>query len=143
MSPTAEATAKATAAQPFLEEFRAEVPAIRRILERVPGDKLAWKPHAKSRTLGELATHLAGVSGMAEKIIAADEFSPGGGTPTDPNSIQAIHATFERNAKASEDALSKLTDERARANWRLVFKGKEIFSKPRTSALRTNWLNHL
>ena len=146
MSPTAEATSTKTAStsvQAILNEFREEVPAIRRILERVPADKLTWKPHAKSRSLGELAVHVAGVTGLAEKIISADEFSPGGGTPTNPNSIEAIHATFERNAKASEDALSKLSDDRARAQWRLVFQGKEIMSKPRTAALRTNWLNHL
>ena len=146
MSPTAEAIPNTTASasvQAILNEFREEVPAIRRILERVPADKLTWKPHAKSRSLGELAVHVAGVTGLAEKIISADEFSPGGGTPTNPNSIEAIHATFERNVKASEDALSKLSDDRAHAQWRLVFQGKEIMKKPRVAALRTNWLNHL
>lgn len=146
MSPTAEATQKTTtsaAVQALLEEFRAEVPAIRRVLERVPGDKLTWKPHAKSRSLGELASHVAGVTGMAEKIIAADEFSPSGPSPTQAKTAEEIRAIFEKNVKASDEALSHLTDDRAKANWRLVFMGKEIFSKPRTAALRTNFLNHL
>ena len=65
----------------ILNEFREEVPATRRVLERVPADKLAWKPHAKSRSLGELAMHVANIPGMAERIIKADEFSPGATPP--------------------------------------------------------------
>ena len=37
----------------ILNEFREEVPATRRVLERIPADKLGWKPHPKSRSLGE------------------------------------------------------------------------------------------
>ena len=54
----------------ILNEFREEVPATRRVLERVPADKLAWKPHAKSRSLGELAMH----------VLARGQYSRHGGT---------------------------------------------------------------
>ena len=49
-------------------EFREEMPSVRRMLERVPQEKLGWKPHDKSRTLGELAFHVANLPGMAEKL---------------------------------------------------------------------------
>ena len=127
----------------ILNEFRAEVPATRRLLERVPGDKLAWKPHTKSRSLGELATHLAGVAGMAVRIAETEEFVPGSASPLKLNSIEEIRERFEQNVRNTEEALSKMTDEAAVAKWRLVFKGKEIFSKPRVDALRSNVLNHL
>ena len=42
----------------LLPEFDMEMAKTRRLLERIPADRLAWKPHAKSRSLGELATHL-------------------------------------------------------------------------------------
>ena len=129
--------------EPVLNEFREEVPAIRRVLERVPGDKLAWKPHPKSRSLGELAAHVAGVCGMAEKIIKFDEFAPGGPSPTPAKSVEEIRATFEKNVFSSEEALKGMSEETARGSWRLVFKGKEIFRKPRMQALRTNMLNHI
>ena len=45
----------------ILNEFREEMPATRRVLERIPPDKLAWKPHAKSRSIGELAMHVANI----------------------------------------------------------------------------------
>ena len=127
----------------ILNEFRTEGPPTRRLLERVPGDKLAWKPHAKSRSLGELAAHIAGVAGMATTIATTDEFSPGGPSPLKLNTIQEIRERFEQNFRGAEEALSKMTDEAATGKWRLVFQGKEIFSKPRTEALRTNVLNHL
>ena len=63
-----------SAVQSIRDEFLAEVPAIRRILERVPDDKLAWKPHQKSRSLGELAVHVANIPGLIENIATADEW---------------------------------------------------------------------
>ena len=47
----------ATAA--ILQEFEQECKTTRRLLERVPTDKLAWKPHAKSMSLGTLAMNTA------------------------------------------------------------------------------------
>lgn len=127
----------------ILSEFRAEVPATRRLLERVPGEKLTWKPHDKSRSLGELATHIAGIAGMAVTIATTNEFSPGGASPLKLNTVDEIRERFEQNVRKTEDVLGKLSDEAASEHWRLVFKGKEIFSKPRVEALRSNVLNHL
>ena len=132
-----------SALEGILTEFRAETPPTRRVLERIPGDKLAWKPHVKSRTLGELAAHIAGITGMAERIATTDEFSPGGPSPLKLNSIKEIQEQFEQNVRAAEKAIGNMTDEAALGHWRLVFQGKEIFSKPRVEALRTNVLNHL
>ena len=131
------------AIESLLTEFREEVPAIRRQLERIPNDKLAWKPHAKSRSLGELGLHLANLPGMADKIVSLDEFSPGGGPPTVVTSVDQLREAFEKNVALGELALSNLTEERANGDWRLVFQGKEILRKKRIAALRTNVLNHI
>jgi uncharacterized damage-inducible protein DinB len=104
---------------------------------------MSWKPHPKSRSVGELAAHLAGIAGMAEIIATKNEFSPGGPSPLALKTIEEIRDRFEQNVRNSEAALSKLTDDTAIAPWRLVFQGKEIFSKPRVEALRSNVLNHL
>jgi uncharacterized damage-inducible protein DinB len=127
----------------ILNEFRAEVPATRRLLERVPGDKLAWKPHDKSRSLGELASHIAGIAGMAVTIATTNEFVPGSASPLKLKTVEEIRERFEQNVRNAEEALGKMSDEQASEPWRLVFKGKEIFSKPRVEALRSNVLNHL
>lgn len=131
------------AIEAILTEFQEETPAIRRVLERVPTDKLTWKPHPKSRSLGELALHVANLPGMADKIVTLDEFSPGTGPATVPQSAEQIREAFEKNVAIGEQALRSLTDERANGEWRLVFRGKEILRKKRTAALRTNMLNHI
>ena len=46
-------------AQSLLAEFEAQAPVTRRFLERLPDDKLTWKPHPRSLTAGQLAYHLA------------------------------------------------------------------------------------
>jgi hypothetical protein len=56
----------------FLPEFDQEMAAARRTLERIPEDKLAWKPHEKSMTLGRLAGHIAELPGMGVKVMNED-----------------------------------------------------------------------
>lgn len=129
--------------EPILKEFREEVPATRRLLDRVPGDKLAWKPHPKSRSLGELATHVANLHGMAERVATTDEFAAGSVPPATANTVEEIRALFEKNVRSAEQALGNMTDQSALGEWRFTFKGKLIFTKPRITALRTNLLNHL
>ncbi|HKF52468.1 MAG TPA: DinB family protein [Candidatus Acidoferrales bacterium] len=132
-----------TLVESILAEFREEAPATRRMLERIPADKLSWKPHPKSRSLGELAKHVANLHGMAEKIATSDEFIAGAGTPAAVNSVEEIRAAFERNVRSGEQALKNMTEETAMGSWRLTFKGKELFRKTRAAALRTNFLNHM
>lgn len=124
-------------------EFREEVPATRRVLERVPTEKLGWKPHPKSRSLGELAMHVAKLPGMAERIINFDEFSPGGAPVHTATSAEEIREAFEQSVSAGEKAFGNLTEQNAMGDWRLVFQGKEILRKTRAAALRTNMLNHI
>lgn len=124
-------------------EFIEEMPSVRRVLERVPTDKLSWKPHEKSRTLGELAWHVSNLPAMADKIVNLDEFVPGGTPPTIPTTAEQIRENFEKSVVVGEHALRSLTEERAQADWRMVFRGKEIIRRTRIRALRTNMLNHL
>src|SRR3954468_20511810 len=125
------------------DEFHDEIPATRRLLERVSDENLGWKPHPKSRTLGELAFHVANIPGMAAKIIEHDEFSAGAGTPTQVTSADQIRQAFEKSVFEADRAFSSLTPEKASGEWRFLFREKEIFRKKRTAALRTNMLNHL
>ena len=129
--------------EPIFLEFREEVPVVRRILERVPEDKLSWRPHPKSKSLGELALHIANLPGMAAKIATSDEFAPGSGPPTQVTNVEQIRTAFENSVRNGEEALNNMTEETALGSWRLVFNGKEILRKPRMAALRTNVLNHL
>ena len=58
-----------TIAQTFLAEFEVQAPITRKFLERLPEDKLTWKPHTKSMTAGQLAYHLAFVPGGIVQFV--------------------------------------------------------------------------
>jgi uncharacterized damage-inducible protein DinB len=60
--------------QALLAEFSEEASITRRVLDRVPGDKLTWKPHQKSMSLGQLALHVATVPGSLARILQQDTF---------------------------------------------------------------------
>jgi hypothetical protein len=49
--------------EPMINEIQQEAVTTRVILERVPADKLSWKPHPKSMSLGQLALHIAAIPG--------------------------------------------------------------------------------
>jgi uncharacterized damage-inducible protein DinB len=132
----------ASMVESLVNEFREEVPATRKLLERVPNDKLSWKPHPKSRSLGELAMHVANIPRIAEAIATSDEFSPGTLPPVPIESADQIRSAFDANVKAADGALSKLNDQTVMKEWRFVYKGKQLFAKPKIAGLRTNVLNH-
>ena len=67
--PVAEADRHAIHRTILFAEFEAQAPITRRFLERLPEDKLTWKPHEKSMTAGQLALHLATVPGGVVKLV--------------------------------------------------------------------------
>jgi uncharacterized damage-inducible protein DinB len=133
-----------TQIESMLSEFREEVATTRRVLERVPADKLAWKPHPKSMSLGQLAWHVATTPGGVAKIAQQESFdvTQGNFVPPSPKSVEEIHAAYEQSILDAEKCLQGLTEEQACANWRLMRGDKEIFTKPRINVMRTIMLNH-
>ena len=57
-----------------LNELRQEADTTKRLLDRVPGDKLAWRPHPKSTSLGQLALHVASIPGDLSRLAQLDQF---------------------------------------------------------------------
>ena len=130
--------------EPTLSEIREEAAITRRMLERVPADKLAWKPHQKSMSLGQLAFHVASIPGNLTKLLQLDEFdaSQANFDPPQPKNIAEIQATHEQSVRAAEEYINGMSEQTALAGWRLTIRGKQIFSKPRIGVLRSIMLNH-
>jgi len=128
----------------MLNEFREEVATTRRVLQRVPADKLEWRPHSKSMTLGQLSIHVATIPGRLARITQADSFdvSRGNFEPAQPKNAEEIHSAFEQSVSEAEEYLKGMTDERARQGWRLMLKEQQIFEKPRVAVMRSIMLNH-
>ena len=139
-----ETMVRETLVQKLLAEFHEETTTTRRALERIPADKLAWKPHPKSMSIGQLGRHLAMIPGAFARIVQQDTFdaSQGQFTPPQPNNLAEIFAAYDESLRAVEENLPGMTDEQANATWTLMFKDKVLFSRPRIWVLRSVMLNH-
>lgn len=133
------------AAQALIAELEAEAPATRRVLERVPGDRLDWRPHPKSMSLGQLAHHVASMPASISRMAALDglDASTVDFEPTPAESAEAVLATHEASLVEAHDYLAGLTEETAMAPWRFSYGEREIFTMPRIGLLRTLAFNHL
>lgn len=129
---------------PVLQEFREEAATTKRVLDRVPESKLTWKPHAKSMTLGQLAWHIATTPGRLAQLVQQESFdvSKGSFVPPQPKTLEEILTAHEQSVRDTEQCLQNMTDDQAKGPWRLERNGKHIFTKPRTSVIRTIMLNH-
>src|SRR5581483_4380433 len=135
-------------ADTFVPEFDAEMQTTRALLERVPLEKFDWRPHAKSTSLGALASHVATLAGFGERIVANDEvnFSPAGAPPRTPplyRTREELLEVFDKNVKSTRDAVATLTDDRLTTPWSLKNGEHTIFTLPRARVLRTMMLNHM
>jgi uncharacterized damage-inducible protein DinB len=128
----------------MLNEMRQEAQATRRLLDRVPEDKLAWKPHVKSMSLGQLAWHVAAIPGDLSRLAQMNEFDASNANfePPMPQSKQAVLEAFEKSQAEASEYLASLTSEEAAATWRLTHRGNEVFAMPRAAVLRSVLLNH-
>jgi uncharacterized damage-inducible protein DinB len=126
----------------LLQELEQEAQTTRRVLERVPNDQLAWKPHPKSMSLGQLALHVATVPGMvaalaSESVVQAPQFTQ----PSATSTAELLPALDASVAKAN-DVLSGLDDAALGATWRLKRGDRELLAIPRGAVLRSIMLNH-
>ena len=131
-------------AQAMLGEFEHEAKITRRFLERVPQDKLGWKPHEKSHTAGELALHIANVPGVIVRFALADE-SPipdSAALFQQPATVQDILSSHEKSARAVREILPTLDDARLMTNWSAIVDGKAVLTLPKMMLLRLIMLNH-
>lgn len=126
-------------------ELDREVGATRRVLTRVPADRLFWSPHPRSMTLGRLATHVASLPAWLPQMIESASFDlaqlPLTAT-TDP-SLQAILARFEAGVAGARRALMASNDTQLAETWTLLKEGHVVLTVPRIVALRTEGLYHL
>ena len=128
----------------LLAEYDHEMAATRKMLERIPEDKLAWRPHDKSRTLGALGLHLANLPVWGGLILDRFKVDLADVPPTggEPDSRSTILAVFDE-ARAKTRKLLDKTDAELAAVWSLRREGHELFSLPKSAAFRTFMLSHM
>lgn len=129
--------------QALLPEFDHEMQTTRRTLERVPEDKLTWKPHEKSMTMGALATHLATINGWAEAILGTESFDVSTAPPNpELKSRSELLAAFDKSVASARKAMEKASDAELMKPWSLISAGKTVFTLPRVAVLRSFIFSH-
>jgi uncharacterized damage-inducible protein DinB len=131
-------------AQSLLAEFETEARTTRKFLERLPADRLAWKPHEKSMSAGELALHIAMTPAGVIRMAAEDSAAPPNfGQPRpQPKTVQEVLETLEASCDTVRQILPTFDDRRMQATWSAVRDGKTLLSMPRVAFLRSILLNH-
>jgi len=131
-----------TAIEVLLLELENEAKTTRRVLERVPGDQLAWKPHTKSMSLGQLAMHVATVPGNVAEIAAKPSFAVTAFTQASATSAAELIPALEQSVAKARHLLGGMDDAELAETWRLTNGDREIMAVPRAALLRSVMLNH-
>lgn len=131
----------------FLPEFDNEMKTTRSLLERVPFNNPAWKPHTKSTSLGGLATHLANLAGFGVMIANDNGRDFAKVNPEtmgkEHTSTESLLAAFDANSAASRKALAAMPDSKLGDPWTLQNGSHVIFTLPRGAVIRTLLMNHI
>jgi uncharacterized damage-inducible protein DinB len=132
----------------LLQEFDQEMAGVRKTLERVPDDKLSWKPHQKSGTMGWLAAHVANIPSWTVVTITSDslDMAPGGvpmAVPPPPSNRKDILALFDKGVAEARAAIAGASDEHLAKPWAFLNNGQTLFKMPRSACLRTWVMNHI
>jgi uncharacterized damage-inducible protein DinB len=135
-----------TIAELLLPEVEQEMATTRRVLERVPDDKLAWKPHDRSSSMGDLASHIVNMIKWTDVTMTQTEFDLGSVPPEQMNqaakSRAELLAWFDANAASARKALEK-SDADYFVPWTLKQGDKVFFTMPRYTCVRSFFLNHV
>jgi uncharacterized damage-inducible protein DinB len=126
----------------LLQELEQEAQTTRRVLERVPDDQLAWKPHDKSMSLGQLALHIATMPGTIAELSRLSPFPlPKFEQPSAASAAELVPALDQSVAKATT-ILRGMDDADLAQMWRVVDGDREVMAIPVGGMLRMIMLNH-
>jgi uncharacterized damage-inducible protein DinB len=128
----------------ILAELDQETATTRRVLERVPGDRLGWRPHVKSMSLGQLALHGATIPGAVAKFLSNDRLNMDGVSfeQAAAKSASELLPARDKSIQTAKEVLSGFDGQKAMATWRLTRGGEVLFEAPRIAVIRSIMLNH-
>lgn len=129
----------------LVAEIERETPSTRAIFERIPEDKLDWKPHDKSMTLKQLAVHIAQLAGMPALVLNTDylDFAEGGPTTPDIEKTQDLVDLLDQGSEGSLKALRVASAEDLNKSWVMRHGEYIILDNTKDFAIRHMGLNHL
>jgi uncharacterized damage-inducible protein DinB len=129
-------------AEALAAELQQEAVTTRRVLERVPESQLAWRPHPKSMSLGQLAFHIAGLPHRIAELLH-DPVTEVPNVPlTEGTPVAEMLATLDRSVPIAVQQLTAWGDEGLLEMWRMTREGRTLMEMPRLAMVRAVMLNH-
>jgi uncharacterized damage-inducible protein DinB len=127
----------------LLAEMDQEAESTRRVLARVPESQLAWRPHAKSMSLGQLALHVATIPGSVAELAAPDTvLEPPQFVQREASTAAELIPALDASLAKARQLLGQFDDEALAATWRLMHGNTELMAMPRAAVIRAIMLNH-
>jgi uncharacterized damage-inducible protein DinB len=128
----------------LIPEIEQEAATTRRVLERVPHDKMAWQPHPKSMTLGRLSHHVATIPGFFGKVLQGSSYDVNDfkDETREPASAAELVQLLDNSMVEARQLVRMLTDENAMAPWSFKRAGVVMMTAPRIVLVRSLMLNH-
>lgn len=126
----------------LIPQLQQEIALTEKFLKRIPEDKLDWKPHKKSMSMGELANHLAEIPARITATMEAGAMETGGYRASDHASVDEIIKELKSNTARAEKALNKSDDEFERM-WKMTDDGEILFEMPKLRVLQSMVMNQL
>jgi uncharacterized damage-inducible protein DinB len=124
-------------------DFDGEIATTRRMLERVPEGNEDWRPHAKSRSLGDLATHIAQLPGFGILMLTLDEYDGAKGLPQPQTTGNAGRLKmFDEVSAQLRGLLEQLSWDHARSPWTLRVRDHIVVQAPRAHLIRSVIITH-
>jgi uncharacterized damage-inducible protein DinB len=128
----------------LLMELEQESKTTRRVLERLPEDKLGWKPHERSMTAERLAMHVASIPGVVAAAVRPDvhDFYAEPAPPVAQSRAEILEA-FEKSLAEAKEMLAQFDDAALERVWTAKRGEQTLTTMPRGIAIRFIMLNHL
>ena len=131
-------------AQSLLGEFGHEMANTRKTLERVPENKLDYKPDPKSMSMGVLAGHIAEMVGWVPVTMQTPSMDvPADFKPFVATSRKQLLDKFDESSSSARAALAATSDQAFMQEWSLAFGGNTMFTMPRIAVYRSMIMNHV
>jgi len=129
----------------LITEFEHEAQTTRKHLERLPDDKLEWRPHEKSFTACGLASHIVNLVSLGNAVLKTDELDidPASYKPYQATSVAELLKTYDDNVATCRQALSGAAEASLTQPWRFKIMGRLRFEKPRAAVFRDFTLSHM
>ena len=134
-------------AKDFLIEFDHEMRQTRKLLERVPEDKLTFRPHPRAKALGALALHVAAIPSWTTNLLGEDSYDLAPDLsrkePAQPQDRAEVLAAFDANVARCRADVAKQDEEKLATKWSLKRGTATVVTMPRRAVLRQFLMNHL